>query len=68
MTKLQYKHNTKSKFPLKQVFIISKPGTLTDSNQAHMLVYLLATFSEKFSGSHLFTLQWARFKGKITTF
>ena len=33
-----------------------------------MLLYLLATFREKLKDSHLFTRQWARFKGKMTTF
>ena len=55
--KILTKHNTKSKFPLKQVFVISKPGTLTNCFQAHMLLYLSATFREKLRYSHLFTLQ-----------
>ena len=33
-----------------------------------MLVYLLATFSEKFCGSHRFTLQLAQSIGNMGTF
>ena len=39
------KPNTKSKFPDKQIFIISKEGILTNSNQAHALLYFKINLS-----------------------
>ena len=42
------------------------PESRVQSNIPRHL-HLSATFREKLRNSHLFTLQWARFKGKLTT-